>query len=292
MNPRLQKMAAKAEQYFFSDPKTQNILEFQIFKNYFEDNYALPFTFIKFLAGGMNFSLVVNTLFAFVIFLVMPLFFSEFWSCSRILTLWLGFLSLLNLIIICPKIIISQKIYRILRKAPSKAGHMMWKLFDSSAYRFETETSRCIYFTYLSGFMLIWFCDRYTRGLFWLCLSLLISFIMRINTSYYKFKRAFAGFRNTEMLIEYFSGKMLKKISSLKRMKFGSLAKEPCSSTCAVCYEDYLEDSVVKIMECAGDHVFHDKCIDRWLIKSEKCPMCKYSVFYQRFQDQSDCQYD
>jgi len=35
-------------------------------------------------------------------------------------------------------------------------------------------------------------------------------------------------------------------------------------------------------MECPGDHVFHKKCIDKWLMKSDKCPMCNLSIFAKR----------
>ncbi len=51
---------------------------------------------------------------------------------------------------------------------------------------------------------------------------------------------------------------------------------------CAICYEDYEEEDEVKIMECAGEHVFHKKCIDKWLLKSLKCPKCNIDVFYTR----------
>ena len=44
--------------------------------------------------------------------------------------------------------------------------------------------------------------------------------------------------------------------------------------TCIICFADLLEKNVA-ILACG--HFFHYDCIRNWLIKKEKCPICRGS---------------
>uniref|UniRef100_A0A803T2Y1 RING-type domain-containing protein n=1 Tax=Anolis carolinensis TaxID=28377 RepID=A0A803T2Y1_ANOCA len=56
----------------------------------------------------------------------------------------------------------------------------------------------------------------------------------------------------------------------LRKLKKGEfdLAEE----TCVVCLETYKPRDVVRILTCR--HIFHKRCIDRWLLKRRICPIC------------------
>eukprot|EP00035_Acanthoeca_spectabilis_P012834 m.233100 g.233100 ORF g.233100 m.233100 type:complete len:565 (-) comp15728_c0_seq14:1422-3116(-) len=43
--------------------------------------------------------------------------------------------------------------------------------------------------------------------------------------------------------------------------------------TCAVCIENFQEDSEVRCLRCG--HVFHKDCVDPWLVDHGTCPLCK-----------------
>ncbi|CAK78648.1 unnamed protein product (macronuclear) [Paramecium tetraurelia] len=43
---------------------------------------------------------------------------------------------------------------------------------------------------------------------------------------------------------------------------------------CMICLMDYTDEEIVKTLPCL--HYFHNECIDFWLAKSIKCPVCKY----------------
>jgi len=45
---------------------------------------------------------------------------------------------------------------------------------------------------------------------------------------------------------------------------------------CTICLEDFKYDRLLKRLTCL--HVFHQECIDEWLQKSKKCPICNSEV--------------
>lgn len=45
---------------------------------------------------------------------------------------------------------------------------------------------------------------------------------------------------------------------------------------CVICLVEYVINDKVKILPCI--HIFHSKCIDQWLLKKPKCPLCKTKV--------------
>ena len=48
--------------------------------------------------------------------------------------------------------------------------------------------------------------------------------------------------------------------------------------TCAVCLEDFRVNDKLRVLPC--DHVYHSKCIDTWLVKTNSvCPQCRKRVF-------------
>ncbi|EAR87604.1 zinc finger, C3HC4 type (RING finger) protein (macronuclear) [Tetrahymena thermophila SB210] len=44
---------------------------------------------------------------------------------------------------------------------------------------------------------------------------------------------------------------------------------------CPICYIEFKEQDEQKELLC--NHIFHSVCIDRWIIKNQKCPMCRKS---------------
>lgn len=70
-----------------------------------------------------------------------------------------------------------------------------------------------------------------------------------------------------------------KKLPKHKYMKsFGTYKKfnsDVSDVTCPICLDDIKNNEYVRELKC--NHIFHKKCIDTWLYKSEQnvCPYCK-----------------
>lgn len=54
---------------------------------------------------------------------------------------------------------------------------------------------------------------------------------------------------------------------------------------CPICYFKIKKSSQMKVLGCQGNHAFHQKCIWKWLVKSNTCPLCRDTVsMYPSFQ--------
>ncbi|KAJ4829380.1 hypothetical protein Tsubulata_014523 [Turnera subulata] len=50
-----------------------------------------------------------------------------------------------------------------------------------------------------------------------------------------------------------------------------------CTTECAICLEDFKDEDSYKILSRCN-HVYHQTCIDLWLVKDRHCPLCRGSV--------------
>ena len=64
--------------------------------------------------------------------------------------------------------------------------------------------------------------------------------------------------------LDEFQFKHLKKYSALKEDK------------CPICLQKYKGADIIKEFPCK--HIFHKKCIFKWLKTSNLCPLCKYNI--------------
>ena len=96
-------------------------------------------------------------------------------------------------------------------------------------------------------------------------------------------------------------GKGLSHLSiKLQKKKFiKSTYINKCEEDCIICFDDYLQDSKCSELHCG--HMFHNKCIVRWMDERKTCPLCntgfvlksgkiynedKEDSFYMQFEDQ------
>jgi E3 ubiquitin-protein ligase RHA2 len=47
-------------------------------------------------------------------------------------------------------------------------------------------------------------------------------------------------------------------------------------NTCSICLSDFRKRSTMRKLKC--DHIFHKRCIDKWLHTSINCPTCRIAL--------------
>ena len=247
---------------------------------------------LKYLRQEIMIGFSFNALLFTVLIFYIPFNFYYCWACDSLMTLWIVFLSTLNSMVLIPKMLLLRKLYKIEENNDIySANYSLWTFFRSKVYKFNSVMSRYIFCTYMAGVVLIWWtkiiqCVQF----FCLLLFLLGSFGIRIIISFIKFSSSFNNPQHAEELFELFNGISTEEIGSLKVITYQNYVelKKRIEIGCPICYEEYERCIELRIMECPGDHVFHKKCIDKWLMKSDKCPMCNLSVFLKRKKDENN----
>ena len=57
-----------------------------------------------------------------------------------------------------------------------------------------------------------------------------------------------------------------------------TLIDESNSDKCSICHEEYVINTIVKILLCK--HFFHCDCLSEWVIsnRKSKCPLCRKNI--------------
>ena len=69
-------------------------------------------------------------------------------------------------------------------------------------------------------------------------------------------------------------------INKLKQTNFKNLDEEhqKQADKCVICYCEFEEDDQISELACDDRHIFHTECVQKWLEKDLRCPMCKKEV--------------
>jgi len=68
-------------------------------------------------------------------------------------------------------------------------------------------------------------------------------------------------------------GTLQEVIDSLAIVQYAANGKE---TSCAVCLVEFEEGEELRKLPCG--HRFHAPCVDRWLLRSSRCPLCMHEV--------------
>ncbi|KAJ4829382.1 hypothetical protein Tsubulata_014525, partial [Turnera subulata] len=49
-------------------------------------------------------------------------------------------------------------------------------------------------------------------------------------------------------------------------------------SECVICLEDFNDGDACKVLDPTCDHMYHETCINEWLVVGRDCPLCRGSV--------------
>ena len=55
-----------------------------------------------------------------------------------------------------------------------------------------------------------------------------------------------------------------------------NVASDNGINECGICLSKYVENDKLRVLPCL--HRFHSECVDEWIIKTQKCPMCRHAM--------------
>lgn len=115
---------------------------------------------------------------------------------------------------------------------------------------------------------------RECPGLYWLCATVIMATVGRIVitvTSYYYTFPPNRG-RSTKPV-----GATQETIDKLPIVPFTQVTFEDPDATCAICLSEFSPGDNLRRLPC-GHCQFHSECIDKWLLRIKKCPLCMGDV--------------
>ena len=84
-----------------------------------------------------------------------------------------------------------------------------------------------------------------------------------------------------QSIIFYFENPVFEEdvviLTTLERLNKNSKLKlNSNKSFCSICQDNIIYFSICREMTCG--HIFHQECIDKWLEKNKKCPICRFEI--------------
>ncbi len=78
-------------------------------------------------------------------------------------------------------------------------------------------------------------------------------------------------------LEETLKGLGLEQVSLAEILpKYKKVPRDLINKECSICQQVYKEKEYARELKCK--HVYHKKCIDKWLKKNPSCPICRHDL--------------
>ena len=82
-------------------------------------------------------------------------------------------------------------------------------------------------------------------------------------------------------LVDYITTNIMKNNKGLKPEEINRLVIQKWNNNisekkCVICQEMFNINNMVRRLPCL--HIFHQKCIDKWLESNAKCPTCLFNI--------------
>ena len=61
-----------------------------------------------------------------------------------------------------------------------------------------------------------------------------------------------------------------------EKLRVRELSEKEANESCAICLTEFQEGKGVELPNCG--HIFHEKCIKKWLEQKNSCPLCTQPV--------------
>lgn len=230
-----------------------------------------------FIQMTMAFSIVGGLL----VFAACVVFLSLHWErCSEInrpVRLWLAGQSLLQLVQLPVRLVLFCSV-RTAERADGDVEACVTSITSAPAWTVGKVTALAHYGWFFLG--VVWWtnsttCER-CPGISMLLLSVLLLQAARSIVALIVFQVLFPGHAAQEPAsqMEPATACQIAKLPVVEVKADGS--GPALGDTCAVCLAEFEEEELTRRLPC--NHYFHKGCIDRWLQRNKRCPLCMHPV--------------
>jgi Ring finger domain len=70
-----------------------------------------------------------------------------------------------------------------------------------------------------------------------------------------------------------------EELEEIGEFKYGDKCEVTLAEECAICLSTFENIDMCRELPSPCCHCFHKTCIDTWLLKSSKCPLCSRSIY-------------
>jgi hypothetical protein len=230
--------------------------------------------------GGISGLLVSAACGAFLM-----LFWERAGLCNRPLKLWIMVHSLLQVLQVPVRIVFLARLI-ITEASNGSVYRCVESVTGSVAWQVSKQISTATYAWFVLG--IVWllnsdYCPE-CPGLYRLTMAVIISAGARLLITLGCFYRSFHHSRLGQPASPKPKGAEKATITSTTSvLKYSpSLFEDPAGAGCAVCLCEFEDGDSLRRLPCG--HFFHEHCVDRWLVRNKRCPLCMGDI-----EEKSQC---
>lgn len=225
-------------------------------------------------------------------FLISSIFLSMHWdrcsSCDRPLRWWLLLQSFLQLGQLPVRVVTIWTVRKI-RRTGGDLEHKMKSITSSHAWRCSKVVSLALYGWFILG--VVWWihsssCDT-CPGIVTLSAGVMLLSVARAAVAMGAFVVLFPC-HDDDFQLQPADSPPPRKVESASRRQINALevvyyprrrstsGDDEVGESCAVCLADFGGGDVMRRLPCR--HRFHMACIDKWLHRNKRCPLCMHPI--------------
>lgn len=203
------------------------------------------------------------------------LFWERAGMCNRPLRLWILIHCLLQLMQVPVRMVFLARLV-LTEAANGSIYRCVESVTGSVAWQVSKHVSTATYAWFVLG--IVWllnsdYCPQ-CPGLFRLTVAVIASAAARLLITLVCFYRSFnlSGLGQPELLKPKGAERdVISRTTSV--LKYSpALQDHPTGMGCAVCLCDFEAGESLRQLPCK--HFFHEQCVDRWLVRNKRCPLC------------------
>jgi len=222
------------------------------------------------------FSIVGNLAVGGACVIFLALYWPRCGECDRPLRWWLLVQGLLQFV----QLPVRMVLFLCVRNADHSGGNVeacITSLTASPAWRTSKTVALLQYGWFVLG--MVWWMHTETcpscPGISKLTLSIMLLSAGRAVAALVIFRALFSPADAAAEAVPKVVGATVNQIAGLPVVRFAAACAEPGAS-CSICLSEYTEGTLLRKLPCG--HGFHRRCVDKWLQRNKRCPLCIHPV--------------